>query len=392
MTTKQQIKKKFGLNRLARDERGVAAVIFTMFLPVIVGLFTFATDMAFVYFTRNLLQVAAESAALAASTQLPDKNAAITFAKSYAAKNMDSTVLRDADVIVGKWTDGCAAGGQNCFVAAGAVDCQTFACNAVKVTTQRSTTNGNSLKLVFAPLVGYSTFDVTATAIATFGPGPGAQTKWFVTIIEDISQSFSQQLSNAKAADLALMDCIKNNSAAGSKLGIALFTGTSPAGIYAPQVAVSDSTNYNNMKTKINNIQQCGGTGMPACSGSNVSSGMNAAITSMCPQASTCPLAASTQTSQALVIITDGIPNCSSSIPNCSNSTLLANAVAAADKAKSEGIDVFTVYYGTSSSDAAWLATLIRGNGKAFTTPTPSQLAGLMQQVCSSSLSHRLVW
>jgi hypothetical protein len=95
---------------------------------------------------------------------------------------------------------------------------------------------------------------------------------------------------------------------------------------------------------------------------------------------------------QALVIITDGIPNCSNSIPNCSNSTLLNNAVNAANTAKQDGIDVFTIYYGNSDSDAAWLASLARGNGIALKTPDPTKLNTLMQQICSSSLGHRLVW
>ena len=92
-----------------------------------------------------------------------------------------------------------------------------------------------------------------------------------------------------------------------------------------------------------------------------------------------------------MIVVTDGIPNCGST-KNCTNAGLQANAIAAADKAYSDGIDVYTIYYGTSSSDAAWLATLARGKGFALTTPDPTKLATAMTQVCASSLQHKLVW
>jgi hypothetical protein len=169
-----------------------------------------------------------------------------------------------------------------------------------------------------------------------------------------------------------------------------LFTGVSPSPPYQGQLSVSDTTNYNNLKNKIAGINQCGSSGMPACSGSNVAVGMNSAITQICPPQS-CTSTSSTGPRQAMVIVTDGIPNCGST-KNCTDNTLLNNAVNAANTAANDGIDVFTIYYGTSNSDAAWLATLVRGNGLALKTPDPTKLSSLMQQICASSLAHRLVW
>jgi hypothetical protein len=64
--------------------------------------------------------------------------------------------------------------------------------------------------------------------------------------------------------------------------------------------------------------------------------------------------------------------------------------VSAANAAAAKGIDVYTIYYGTNSSDAAWLATLVRGNGTALKTPTAAQLSTQIQQICSQ-MPHRLV-
>jgi hypothetical protein len=114
-----------------------------------------------------------------------------------------------------------------------------------------------------------------------------------------------------------------------------------------------------------------------------------AAIAGMRPTQQ-CASAGPAGSREALVVVTDGIPNCGST-PNCSDTTLKNNAVSAANTAAADNMDVYTIYYGTSTSDAAWLATLIRGNGIALKTPTAAQLSTLMQQVCSQ-MPHRLVW
>jgi len=166
------------LKTLLRDERGAILIITTVYLPVLVGFFSLAVDMANVLRTRNMLQVAAESAALAATSQLPDPSQSVSLAKTYAAANMPTAtygaVLATADVVLGKWPATCATY-TNCFskLPSGS-DCTTFQCNSVQVTTRMTTANGNALQLAFAPMIGIKTFDVTATAIAVYG-GAGAQ-------------------------------------------------------------------------------------------------------------------------------------------------------------------------------------------------------------------------
>ncbi len=367
-----------------RDERGIAAIYMAVCLPVFMGFAALTVQGSYMISQRNMLQVTAEVAALAATAALPDPNAAISAAQTYAVKNMPAAtygnVLASSDIIVGKWTQGCAAGGQACF-AAGATPY-----NAVKVTTRRAAANGNRMQSFYT--AGFSSFDVGATAIATFGAGTGAGT-WNAIIVEDISQSFATQLTNARAADQALLDCMQQNAATGSKLGITLFTGVSPSPAYQNRISVNDTTNYNTLKNKIKGINACNSAGMPACSGSNAAVGMNSALSQYCPS-TPCPSAGPAGSQQAIVIVTDGIPNCGST-SNCSDTALKNNAVSAANTAYADGIDVYTIYYGTSSSDAAWLATLIRGNGTALKTPTAAQLPTLMQQICSQ-MPHRLVW
>jgi Flp pilus assembly protein TadG len=383
----QSRKPRPGFKDLLRDERGAVLLYMTACMPILIGFAALSVEGSYAISQRNMLQVTAEAAALAATAQLPNASVAVSTAQTYAAKNMPAatygTVLTSGDVSLGQWTPGCAAGGQACFTAGA----QPY--NAVKVTTRRAAANSNQLPIFFGP--GFASFDISATAIATFGygAGSGSQATWNAIIDEDISMSFSTQLKNARAADQALLDCMHQNAATGSKLGITLFTGVSPSPPYQAQLPVTDTTDYNTLKNKIAGINQCSSAGMPACSGSNISAGMNSSISQFCPS-KPCPSAGPAGSRQALVVVTDGIPNCGST-PNCSDTTLKNNAVTAANTAAADGMDVYTIYYGTSSSDAAWLATLIRGNGIALTTPTASQLPILMQQICSQ-MPHRLVW
>jgi hypothetical protein len=96
-----------------------------------------------------------------------------------------------------------------------------------------------------------------------------------------------------------------------------------------------------------------------------------------------------------MVIITDGIPNCSGQ-KGCTDSGLQTQAENLAITAGQKGLDIYTIYYGTNNSDFTWLKKLVTlnqqngGNGQAFNAPKASDLANLMQQVCMNS--HRLVW
>jgi Flp pilus assembly protein TadG len=379
--------RRLGFRDLLHDESGVAFIYMTVCIPVVMGFAALAIEGSHAIVQRNMLQITAEAAALAATAQLPNDSVVIATAQTYASKNMPAAsygnVLASSDVAIGQWTQGCATGGANCFVAG------ALPPNAVRVTTRRASSNGNQIPLFFGS--SFKSFDISASAIATFGygAGSGAQATWNAIIVEDISSSFSSQLTNARAADKALLDCMKQNAAIGSKLGITLFTGVSQSPAYQVRIPVTDAANYNILKNKISGINECGSSGMPICSGSNAAVGINSAISQFCPS-KPCAYEGPVGSRQALVIVTDGIPNCGNT-PNCSGTTLKANAVSAANAAASKGIDVYTIYYGTSTSDAAWLATLVRGNGIALTTPQAAQLPTLMQQVCAQ-MPHRLVW
>jgi hypothetical protein len=92
------------------------------------------------------------------------------------------------------------------------------------------------------------------------------------------------------------------------------------------------------------------------CSGSNVASGMQAAINQLCQPASSCGESVSTTSTMEMIIITDGDPNCSTYTSqiagqNCpagpgttGNNQLLSDAQTLATTAGQDGISVSTIY------------------------------------------------
>lgn len=153
--------------RLWRDCRGAFAPMTVLSLSALLGFAALAIDMGFNYYSRNKLQVAADAAALAGASQLeflPDQSAVVLEAIAYADKNLDfdeyGEVLAAADVVVGNWD----------------TDTRTFTAamtplNAVMITTRRQESAGNAVPAFLGGIVGFSSYDISARAIATYGQG-----------------------------------------------------------------------------------------------------------------------------------------------------------------------------------------------------------------------------
>ncbi len=401
----QNLKRLF--KKLLRVQRGAMLIITTVYLPVIAGFFTLAVDMSYVWRTYNMLQTTADAAALAAmeAQTLPvlDATIACTWAQNYASKNMAAgsygNVLKApgscSDVVIGMWS--CPAN-QTCtqanFVSNATTNCGTT-CNAIQVTTRMSTANSNSLQLAFAAMIGIPTFNVTATAISTYGNDPGAL-PWNVALVQDVSGSFSAEIANAKVADQVLANCMLN-ATPGSKLGINVFGQTSSTPFEGGN-AIAVNGNSAALTSDINGIS-VGGNNMPSGSGTDIAAGINSAINQICPNSSC--TANQTTFKPAIVLITDGEPNTCGG-QSCSVATAKANAEAAATAAANMGMDLYAIYFcndgsGTCSSnqaatDITWLSGLVKGNGKFAATPTPAQMAALMgTSVCKPALKVRLV-
>jgi Flp pilus assembly protein TadG len=137
------------------SERGITLYLAAAGMFVLLGFIALAVDLGMLYRVRNDCQNIADAAALAGAREAflvsnSDKvQAARQAAKSaaranYTPESAGDIRLQDADVVV--------------------VD--TPAEHTVKVTVRRTAANGNPVKTFFAPVLGFSSVDVTGTATA----------------------------------------------------------------------------------------------------------------------------------------------------------------------------------------------------------------------------------
>jgi len=153
-------------SKFVQDERGAVAAVFVISTVLIIGLAALVIDIGYAYSNRARLQAAADAAALAGATQLPDSAAVTAEALSYADKNMPvaahGAVLAGSDIETGNWDPSTRT-----FVAA------ATPLNAVRVATRRAAANNNAQRVFLAGLAGLASIDVNTTAIATqSGGGP----------------------------------------------------------------------------------------------------------------------------------------------------------------------------------------------------------------------------
>ncbi len=146
------------IKQFLRAQDGAIAAMTAVSLVVILGFGAFAIDMSYAYSERNLLQVTADAAALAAAPELPNKNKAREMALEYVEDNMPAAthgeVLVKEDVVLGNWDPVSETWSPN-----------VGPLNAVEVTTRRSS---DRFDLFLGPFLGLGSLDMQASATSYF--------------------------------------------------------------------------------------------------------------------------------------------------------------------------------------------------------------------------------
>lgn len=385
------------LTKAMQSRRGSVGVTAAMMGSILVGVGTMTLDQGNLHFRGLLQRQTTQASALAAAAKISSyyasgtgsNTAVVAAAQTIATANMPTgtygTVVPAANVVLGKWNPTTAIFTP---LSGGATDP-----NAVRVV-------GTSTIPSLMPASGHATRTYTTTAIASYGTG---QT-WNTIITNDLSGSFSGQIANQRAADIAILDCIKNAAGSASQFGITTHTGVSA--IFQPLATATAS--YASLVTKIGTLKSCGNAGAPACSGSNVASAIYSARQQFANPAYD-------NTRKNIVIITDGIPNgvsrtytredgiyptdamSPSPAPvctvNCTDAQTWTMASNQATLARNAGISISTIYYsgntGVSSRAAykAQLAALTGGTGVAMEAPNTAAISGVFAGFCSTMSS-----
>ena len=383
------------------DRRGSVGVLAAMTLAVLAGIGGLAVNQVSLHYRGLMQRQTTQAAALAAAAKLStyyasgtnSTTAIVSAAQTIATANMPTatygTILPAANVVLGNWN-----GATMVFtpLAAGSTSP-----DAVRVTGLSSAANGNAITNMMPMLGGVTSRTYETVAVASYGTG---QT-WNTIITNDLSGSFSSAIANQRAADKAILDCVRTAAGSASQFGITTHTGLSA--IFQPLSQAS--ANYTTLSTKINTLKSCGNTGAPACSGSNVASAIYSARQQF-------KAATYNGTRKNIVIITDGVPNASSRTytkadgvfltdtattgicsNNCTDANLWTATTNQATLARTEGISISTIYYsgGTAASErmnyANKLATLTGGTGVAMVAPTTGQIAGVFAGFCATMSS-----
>jgi Flp pilus assembly protein TadG len=178
--------------KLLHAQRGAAAIWFAICLPVLMGLTALAVDLARINLTRVELQNAADAAALGGAHSLSDAGghpynwaAASNMALDVAQRNVANAArIQDALIETGYWNIQNPALGLRAANSPGVPVAGDVA--AIRVTVAISGTQNNGpLRLFFAPLLGISTRDVQARAIAVL-PSAGGGTGIFPFVINKV--------------------------------------------------------------------------------------------------------------------------------------------------------------------------------------------------------------
>ncbi len=395
------------MRRFLADGRAGVALLVALVFPILVGFAMLGIDGAYMYYRNLMLRQTVQAAALAggnviASYYTSGTNSTATVvsrAQQFATANMPvatyGTVVAASDIVLGNWNT--ANSTFTSLASSGGT-----APNAVSVTGRNSSSSSNPVSLFLGKMYARPTMDLTTTAITSYATGQS----WHTIIINDLSGSFSPSIAKQRQADQAILDCVKNSTGPLSNFAIIGITGHYTVW----QGLVQASTNYAAVSSRITALNSCGGSGAPACSGSNVSSGIYRATKSDMFGASTY-----TGASKNIIVITDGVPNANSftytredgiypspssttatCTSACTDANLLTMAQNQATYANSLGVSISTIYYsgGTSVSQqasyAASLATLRRGTGISLVAPSSGQISSTFAAFCATMSSKMM--
>lgn len=261
---------------------------------------------------------------------------------------------------------------------------------AVRVTARRTASSaGGPVNMTFARLFGVETVDVAASATAQVSGGQIGRPPVEIAIVQDVSNSFAQELEMAKLADRDLVDIVHDSYFSGDTFGVVRFRGSAnrPLGLTSAGADVST------VRAAVSGIT----LGSDLASGTNTASGLDNATQMLLSQAAA-------DTDRIIVLVSDGMPSGSAEyvwsttlnryvlVRTAEQVTadLRQDAIDAADAAAAAGITIHTVTFiqDGANGDAEFNASLARNGGFAFHTPEPEDLTTILRTVGHIEVGH----
>ncbi|MBM4368379.1 MAG: VWA domain-containing protein [Deltaproteobacteria bacterium] len=383
--------------------RGSVTPVMVLTLLILLTFAGLAIDWTYVRTSEFELKNATDAAAHAALVELRrsgDQGRARTLAKELAELNTAAGVpvhLSDDAVEFGEWDYETGT-----FIAGSAVQ------NGVRVTAERTEgSNDGPISLFIGPLFGHSASAVAETAV-------GAYRSRDIMVSIDISTSMIEEMDDAVKALVQFASSMQSRSLPNDRVGLNVFKTSATtissltdvdSNISALKTAWQGDGKSNRDKTKSTGVTNCyityckkaiagcggkdyqlKGSWMPKCeswghdgnwSGSNQGSGLLAASQTLTSNDTY-------HNTQAIIFISDGRPTCPAGSACVKARTQYA--IDMANAAWNEGINVFTISLNATSSptQTAFMASLVRGYGKAYETTTSKDLEEMLLDIESN--------
>jgi Mg-chelatase subunit ChlD len=335
-------------------------------MVVLLSCVALAVDVGYLYVTRAQLQNAADAGALAAMqairagqtrTEAQDEATAAAQANEAAGAKikLDST----ADIVFGSYDFA-----QRRFEPGGYFADATA---AMVIARRTDGSPAGPVPLFFANVFGRKAADVSASGVAMVG-------KREIVILQDCSRSFTEEIGDAKAADWALVQAMAQQNLAGDRVGLVTFVDTAKRWLDLSRIPDS-------MQLIHDTIGKVAATKVVGL-GTNMVPGFDTARAIFDDTGSD-------DAAKVIVLISDGMPEPSSR---------RQPAIDAANRCWQDGISIFTVTmdrdaqtnYGLSGADAKFNAGLVRGFGRAYSTPNSKDLTAILVTI-ANQMPVRLV-
>ncbi len=388
--------------------RGSVSIIMLFLTLTLLMFAALAIDFTYVRTTQFELRNAADAAAHAALVELRrsgDQRAATLIGQELGELNAaagESVTIETASFTFGEWDYATST-----FFPGSALT------NAVRVRADRSATVPDGpVALLLGPLFEYDTVNVAAEAVGAFRSRD-------VMLTLDVTGSFLEEINDAVAATVLFLDEMNTRRLPNDRIGLNTFTGGSQMvttlreieGNYTSIRSVwygDGRSNRDSRKTRgltncyqttCGNRSYCGsmygrtipGSWMQSCN--SVGDDGIRGFTSQGPGLRIARQHLDSNdtygNTKVIVLISDGRPTCPGYTSSENNPCALARAayaVAQADAAYANGTNIFTVSMNTSRSAAqeAFMASLVRGYGKAYNTARSSDLQEILLEIAQS--------
>ena len=148
--------------RTSHPRRGAVAILAAFLMIFLVAMVAFAVDMGYLCVVQTQAQAVADAAAMAGANGLTN-GMAISYAQSCAALNTANArkvTLPASAVSLGTWNSTSGSFGALTGSA-------TSTANAIKVNVNLTTSNSNAVNLFFSNVLGLSSFNIMASAVAS---------------------------------------------------------------------------------------------------------------------------------------------------------------------------------------------------------------------------------